>query len=316
MFKGDFSMYRVSNKIIRKRMLIVFVFSLLIFIIILFRLAYVQLYLNESLTDKATNSWLRDITFTAERGLILDQNGEILVNNISAPSVVVVPRQIDYPENTAKHLSEILQMPFEKAYHDVTKHAKSVSIHPEGRKLTENQAEKLRDLNLPGVYLAKDSKRFYPHDDYLAHVLGFTGIDNQGLMGLELYYDDQLKGKQGNLAYFSDAKQRRIDWLADVYEPPVDGLNLQTTINLDVQSIIERELDIAVAKYNPDGALAISSSRRSEEHTSELQSRGHLVCRLLLEKKNTFKDYQEWHYVYMFAMLRRGATHRVGSSDQ
>src|SRR5699024_5766191 len=139
-------------------------------------------YLNESLTEKATDSWLRGITFTAERGLILDQKGEVLVNNLSAPSVVVVPRQIDDPDTTAKHLADILQMSFEKAFNDVTKHAKSVSIHPEGRKLSEDQAEKLRELNLPGVYLAKDSKRFYPHDDYLAHVLGFTGIDNQGLM--------------------------------------------------------------------------------------------------------------------------------------
>src|SRR5690625_1706140 len=213
----------------------------------------------------------------------------MLAENVSAPYITIIPRQIKNPQETAEKLASILDMPTDKAYEYVTKNESSVNIHPEGRKINEEQESAIRTLNLDGVYLAKDSKRFYPHDDYLAHVLGFTGIDNQGLMGLELYYDDQLKGKQGNLAYFSDAKQRRIDWLADVYEPPVDGLNLQTTINLDVQSIIERELDIAVAKYNPDGALAISSSRRSEEHTSELQSRGHLVCRLLLEKKNTFK---------------------------
>src|SRR5690625_3319595 len=251
-------MYRVTNVTVKKRILFVFIVSLVVFLTIVIRLAYVQLFLNETLTEKATDSWLRDITFTADRGLVLDRQEEILVDNVSAPSVIVVPRQVVNAEETAQHLATILQMSYEKAFNDVKKHAKSVSIHPEGRNLSEEQAEKLRELNLPGVYLAKDSKRFYPHDHYLAHVLGFTGIDNQGLMGLELYYDDELKGEQGSLSYFSDARQRRIERLADVYDEPVDGLNLQTTIDLNVQSIIERELDLAVTKYNPDGALAIA----------------------------------------------------------
>lgn len=251
-------MYQIANTTVKKRVLFVLISCIFIFIVMFLRLAYVQFVLHESLTEKAKDSWLRDITFTADRGLILDHQGEILVDNISAPSVVVVPRQVANPEKTAEHLANILQMSYNKALENVTKHAKSVSIHPEGRKISEEQAEKLRTLNLPGVYLAKDSKRFYPHEHYLAHVLGFTGIDNQGLMGLELTYDKQLKGEQGSLSYFSDARQRRIERLADVYEAPVDGLNLQTTIDLKVQSIIERELDLAVAKYNPDGALAIA----------------------------------------------------------
>ncbi|HLS07005.1 MAG TPA: stage V sporulation protein D [Bacillota bacterium] len=251
-------MYQVANVTIKKRIFLVFIISLTVFLLIILRLVYVQLILNKQLTFKATDSWLRDIPFTADRGLILDRQGEVLVDNLSAPSVIVVPRQIIDAEQTAQHLANILQMPYDKALKDVTKQAKSVSIHPEGRKLTDEQAEKLRKLNLPGVYLAKDSKRYYPHDNYLSHVLGFTGIDNQGLMGLELYYDEQLKGEQGSLSYFSDARQRRIDRLADIYEQPIDGLNLETTIDLNVQTIIERELDLAVTKYNPDGALAIA----------------------------------------------------------
>jgi len=106
--------------------------------------------------------------------------------------------------------------------------------------------------------LAKDSKRHYPHGDYLSHVLGFAGIDNQGLMGLELYYDEKLSGEKGSLSYYSDAKGKRMEKLADQYVAPVDGLNLKTTIDAKVQTIMERELDQAVAAYNPDSALAIA----------------------------------------------------------
>jgi stage V sporulation protein D (sporulation-specific penicillin-binding protein) len=113
-------------------------------------------------------------------------------------------------------------------------------------------------MNFPGVYLTKDSKRHYPQDTYLSHVLGFAGIDNQGLMGLESFYDDKLKGVSGSLSFFSDAKGNRLDTLADEYSPPQDGLHLKTTINAKVQSIMERELDLADAKYNPDGAMAIA----------------------------------------------------------
>src|SRR5699024_3126666 len=127
------------------------------------------------------------------------------------------------------------------------------------------EEEQLRVLNLDGVFLAKDSKRHYPYGDYLSHVLGFTGIDNQGLMGLELYHDEKLKGKKGSLSYYSDAKNRRIDSLADRYEPPQDGLHLKTTIHSSVQAIMERELNIAVSTYNPDGALAIAVNPKTGE---------------------------------------------------
>src|SRR5699024_3765329 len=92
----------------------------------------------------------------------------------------------------------------------------------------------------------------------LSHVLGFAGIDNQGLMGLELYYDEKLSGEKGSLSYYSDAKGKRMEKLADQYVAPVDGLNLKTTIDAKVQTIMERELDQAVAAYNPDSALAIA----------------------------------------------------------
>lgn len=251
-------MKRVSTVTVRRRIVTVFLFGLLIFGIIDFRLGYVQFVIGDKLMDLADESWSRDIAFEANRGKILDENGDVLAENVSAPSLVVVPRQVKNPQKTAEALAKILDMPADKAYANLTKVASMQKFHPEGRKLTDEQVQAIRDLNMDGVYLAKDSKRHYPYGSYLSHVLGFTGIDNQGLMGLELSYDEKLRGKKGNLSFYSDAKGKRLKRLADRYTSPIDGLDLRTTINNKVQTIMERELDLAVEKYNPDGALAIA----------------------------------------------------------
>ncbi|TRM12306.1 stage V sporulation protein D [Lentibacillus cibarius] len=251
-------MKRVSSVTVRKRIVIVFLCGLLFFTIIDARLGYVQFWIGDELMKLADESWSRDITFEPERGKILDRHGEVLAENVSAPSVIVVPRQIKNPQKTAAEMADILDMSEKKAYQYVSRDAVYTRVHPEGRKISEEQEKAFQTLNLDGVYLAKDSKRHYPFGDYLSHVLGFAGIDNQGLMGLELNYNDKLNGKEGSLSFYSDAKGRKLEQIADEYKPPEDGLNLKTTIDSKVQTIMERELDLAESKYNPDNALAIA----------------------------------------------------------
>lgn len=251
-------MRRVSQVVVKKRLVAVFLVGMVIFFVIAGRLGYVQFFLSDFLISKAEESWSRDITFEPERGNILDTNGEVLVGNQSAPTVMVVPRQIKEPEKTAQNLAQILEMSVEKAYTHVTKQISIERIHPEGRKISEQQAKALQSLQMPGVYIAEDSERYYPHGSFLSHVLGFSGIDNQGLLGLEAYYDEELKGEKGALSFFSDAKGKRMPDMADIYKPPTDGKDLKLTIDYKVQSIMERELDIAQAKYNPDGAVALA----------------------------------------------------------
>ncbi|RDW18465.1 stage V sporulation protein D [Oceanobacillus arenosus] len=251
-------MKRVSTVVVRKRIVTVFLFGLLVLAIICVRLGYVQFVIGDRLMAEANELWTRDIVFEPERGHILDEEGEILAENVTAPSLVVVPRQIKNPEDTAQKLATVLDVSVDKIYKQITKASSSVNIRPEGIKISEEQELAIRTLNMDGVYLAKDSKRHYPYGDYLSHVLGFAGIDNQGLMGLELYYDEQLSGDKGSLSFYSDAKGQRLDDFADIYSAPKDGLNLKTTINSKVQTIMERELDLAESKYNPDGAIAIA----------------------------------------------------------
>jgi stage V sporulation protein D (sporulation-specific penicillin-binding protein) len=256
---------RVSHVTVRKRLTLVLLVGFLIFLVIDVRLGYVQFVIGKMLTEKAKDSWSRNIPFEPERGEILDRNGVKLAENVSAPSVLVVPRQIENPSETAEKLAAVLNTSKEKIYKLVTKKASTAWIHPEGRKITHEKAKEIRALGLKGVYIAEDSKRHYPFGSYLSHVLGFAGIDNQGLMGLELYYDKELRGQKGYVKFYSDAKGKRMPDIADDYTPPVDGLNLQLTIDSRIQTIIERELDIAEAKYNPDGIIAIAMNPNNGE---------------------------------------------------
>ena len=256
---------RVSNVTVRKRLAVVLLIGFLIFVIIDVRLGYVQFIIGNKLMELAEDSWSRNIPFEPERGEILDRNGVELATNVSAPSILVVPRQIEDPVKTAERLATVLDMSTEKAYQYVTKNAMTVRINPEGRKISDEKVQEIQSLDLKGVYIAEDSKRYYPFGSYLSHVLGFAGIDNQGLTGLELYYDEELKGEEGYVKFFSDAKGKRMPDIADDYTPPVNGLNLKLTIDTRVQTIIERELDIAEATYDPDGAIAIAMNPNNGE---------------------------------------------------
>jgi stage V sporulation protein D (sporulation-specific penicillin-binding protein) len=248
---------RVSNVTVRKRLTIAMFVGILIFLIIDVRLGYVQFILGDKLTGQAKGSWSRNIPFEPERGEIVDRNGVALATNVSAPTVYVVPRQVKDPATTAEKLATVLNVSKENAYRQITQGVSIVRIK-EGRKISHEKAKEIRALGLEGVYIGEDSKRHYPFGSYLSHVLGFSGVDNQGLMGLELYYDKELSGERGSVKFYANAKGERMNDMADDYEHPVDGLDLKLTVDTKIQTVIERELDIAEATYNPDGIIAIA----------------------------------------------------------
>jgi len=255
---------RVSNVTVRKRLTIALIAGIAIFLIIDLRLGYVQFFLGDELTSKAKSLWSRQISFEPERGEIVDRNGIALATNISAPTVYVVPRQLKDPASAAEKLAAVLEADKETIYKELIQKEMSVRL-PEGRKISHEKAKKVRALDIDGVYIGEDSKRSYPYGNYLSHVLGFAGIDNQGLIGLELEYDDELKGSKGSVQYYSDAKGQRMNDMADDYEAPVNGNDLKLTIDTRVQTIIERELDIAEQTYNPDSIIAIAMNPKTGE---------------------------------------------------
>ncbi|WP_025691639.1 stage V sporulation protein D [Paenibacillus zanthoxyli] len=256
---------KVSNVVSRRRMLWTLLGLAVLFIALVLRLAYVQLSKGEELSAKAEDSWRRNIPFTAKRGEILDREGTALAYNISSPTVYAIPVQIKDKEGTAVKLAPILGMTQEKLMTLLSKRESTVRLQPGGRKITMELAGNIRDLQLPGIVVAEDSKRFYPYGDLAAHILGFTGIDNQGITGIENVYDKLLKGIGGNISYLSDAGGRLMPGSSERYAQPQDGLNLELTIDKQIQSIMERELDQAMVKYQANASWAIAMNPKNGE---------------------------------------------------
>ncbi len=225
-------------------------------IILIGRVFYIQVFAYNKLSKLANDLWSRNLPITAERGLILDRNGKILAGNITTTSLVLIPNQIKNKEQVTADLAEILNVSYDEMKKHVFKNTSIERVHPEGRRLSFEIADQINALKYDGVYLLKESKRNYPNDNLLSHVLGYVGIDNQGLSGLELMYDNYLTGINGSIKYYSDGKGKRLP-LSEVYDEPVNGMDLYLTIDLDIQKAVERELDNVMNKYSPEHALII-----------------------------------------------------------
>lgn len=251
-------------KNIHNRIKFIFIVVSVMFFVIILRVFYIQVISYDKLNELSDNLWSRNLPITADRGLILDRNGKVLAKNITTVSLVLIPNQIKNKEKVAQDLANILNVDYDEIYEHVSKKASIERVHPEGRQLSYEVAEKINNLNYDGVYLLKESKRYYPYDTLLSHVLGYVGIDNQGLSGIELEYDKYLTGKNGAIKYYSDGKGNRLD-KAEVYQKPQSGINVTLTIDLDIQLAIERELDNVITKYNPEQALIVVADPNTGE---------------------------------------------------
>jgi len=249
---------------IHVRIRYIFLFVLCLMILIIAKVFYIQIFEYEKLNTLAESLWSRELPIKADRGEIVDRNGKVLATNITTTSLVIIPNQIVDHEKVAKDLSDILKSDYEDMLSHVTKKTSIERVHPEGRQLDYETAEKIDNLQYDGVYLVKESKRYYPYGDVLSHVLGYVGIDNQGLSGLELYYDEYLTGADGAIKYFSDGRGNRLE-LSEVYEAPTSGVTLKLTIDIDLQLTVENELDNVESKYNADNGLIIAMDPDSGE---------------------------------------------------
>ena len=251
-------------KRINTRIKILFLIMLVPLFLIIFKVFYIQVFEYKKLSTLAKDLWSRNLSIEADRGKILDRNGKVLADNLTTTSLVLIPNQIKDKELVTNKLSEVLNV----SYEDMKKHVYKVTsierVHPEGRRLSFEVAEAISNLKLDGVYLVKESKRYYPYGDLLSHTLGYVGIDNQGLSGLELQYDKYLTGKNGAIKYFGDAHGNRLN-MSEVYVAPTSGMNINLTIDLNIQQSLEREMNNISDMFNPDMALAIVVNPKSGE---------------------------------------------------
>jgi len=246
------------------RIKMVFIIVFLLFILIILRVFYIQVIEYKKLNNLASSLWSRNLPVQADRGRILDRNGKVIAGNETTSSLVVIPNQIKDKESVAKNISEILDADYEEILRHISKSVSIERIHPEGRNLTYEVAEKINNLGYDGVYLLKETKRYYKYGDVLSHVIGYVGIDNQGLSGLELMYNDYLTGNDGAIKYYSDGKGNKLE-MPEIYVSPRSGFDINLTIDLDLQLVLESELNNAVSKYTAEGAIGIVMNPKTGE---------------------------------------------------
>ena len=218
------------------------------------RLLWIQVINSEEYKNKALEQRLRHLKVEPKRGIIFDRNGKELAVSASSQTVVAIPFEIEQPKTTASKLSDILEMEYKEVYRQITKKASAVYVK---RKIEESKVKKIRNLNLDGITFTEESKRFYPKKSLACHILGFSGIDSQGLEGIELSYDKYLKGKPGKIAVERDAAGRTIPGGIKKYIKPKDGYNIYLTIDEVIQYIAERELDQAMQEHNISGGTIL-----------------------------------------------------------
>lgn len=231
-------------------------------VLLLGRTAFIQFVQGSELQRKAIEQQTRDRIINSKRGTIYDRNLKPLAISASVETVTVNPSVIKEngnAESVATELSRILDMSYEEVYEKITKNSSYEYVK---RKIETPQSDEIKALKaegkLEGVNLDEDSKRYYPYNNFASHVIGFTGVDNQGLAGIELMYDKYLKGTPGRVVSAKNAVGTDMPYQYEKYYSSEDGLNVVLTLDEVIQHFVERNLETAVIENDvKNGAAAI-----------------------------------------------------------
>src|SRR5262249_54703777 len=209
------------------------------FCAIFIRLAIVQLLEHASLRDLAARQYSRNITLHPERGRILDRHGRVLATSVPVPSAYAIPQEIDKPDAVAKQVAEVLGQPLATVQHQLTSTAPFVWL---GRQLPPEVGERLQKLNLRGVQVLQETRRFYPRRHLAGQVLGFVGVDGVGLGGLEHLYNRELTGHRGRAALKVNASGGRVRIVDGDPSDRRGGAALNLTPDDRLKSVAEKEM--------------------------------------------------------------------------
>jgi cell division protein FtsI (penicillin-binding protein 3) len=225
-----------------------------ILIIVLARVIYIHVCFHKNATWLANRQHLVRIELEPERGAILDRNNRELAVSLKVDSVYAVARDVKDKQGTARQLAAILPRDESFLYERLSRDKQFVWL---ARKITEKQSEQVKKLRLKGIYLVDETKRFYPHGNLASQVIGFAGIDNIGLEGVEAFYNKFMMGKPGYKIIVRDAKGREIHAFGNTHVPPTDGYSVVSTIDEVIQHITENALKKAFDKHKAKSAIAI-----------------------------------------------------------
>ena len=219
------------------------------------RLVYLQVFRHEDLARRAERQQMRTIEAPAKRADIVDRNGRLLAYSVEADTIYAVPTDMSDPDTAARRLCGALgdcDSKSQNALADRIRKGKAfVYVR---RQVTPEQARRVADLDLEGVGFLKENRRFYPNKTLAAQVLGYVGLDNVGLAGIESAYDSTIKGRPGTVLIHVDAKRRAF---SRTERKPTSGATIELTIDQQVQYIVERELKAGVEWSGAAGASAV-----------------------------------------------------------
>ncbi len=253
---------RVSNSLVSRRIMMLFAIIFLLLLFLVGRLIYVQMVQNNFFLTKAMDQRLQKIPVDARRGTIYDRNGIPLVISVSANAVYAIPREIDDHEKTARQVAEILDLEYEFVLQRLNKPTASEWLK---KRVSNEVALEIHQANLPGIGVIDNPERYYPYGSVAPQVLGFVGIDNQGLEGLELYYDQLLRGVAGEAIFERDAVGRVLDQGIKGYTAGTAGADFVLTLDYYIQQIAQKEVERAALETGSRLALIIISDPETGE---------------------------------------------------
>ena len=250
----------MHSGILRKRQFAVFLFFILSLSILVLRLFYIQVIKHGFYKKIADEQHTVSLEIAPKRGIIFDRNMRVLAINLHSDSVFANPRVIKDKRKAAASISRILGIDEDFVYERLSKNKSFVWIK---RKVSAEASASLKALKIEGLDTIQESERSYPDKALACHVIGTVDIDNNGLEGLELYYNKYLKGEPGWVVSTQDAKRKLLESYQYEYIPPRDGSDLVLTIDEVIQSIAERELAKAFEKFNAKGASIVVMDPRT-----------------------------------------------------
>ena len=246
----------------RKRLLVIAIAFFAMLTIMTVKLVYLMVMQAGRYSERAQAVQERERSIKAKRGSIYDRNGVILADNEAVCSISVIHSQIEDPETVIQVLSEKLEIPED----DVRKRVEKVSVREKIKSnVDKTLADEIREMNLAGVMIDEDYKRYYPYDTLASHVLGFTGSDNQGIVGLEVYYDDLLMGEAGSINTLTNARGEEVENRAERRVEGTAGQNLVTSIDINIQQYItQKALEVLEKKQAKRVCIIVMNPQNGE----------------------------------------------------
>ncbi|MEO6237249.1 MAG: hypothetical protein ABIQ52_09650, partial [Vicinamibacterales bacterium] len=228
------------------------------------RLVYLQVLQHADLMNRADRQQMRTVVPPAKRGDIVDRKGRLLAYSVDADTIAAVPTEVDDPADVAARVCAALDScTADRRGAFARSLARRAPFAYLARQVTPEEAKRVRALGLPGITLLKESRRYYPNSELAAHVVGYVGLDNVGLGGIESAYDAQIRGKDGKVLIQTDAKRHAI--FSRVERPATAGAGLELTIDQYLQFVTERELRVGVEENHAAAGTAIVMDPRTGE---------------------------------------------------